>query len=38
MVAAEVTVESPDFGHLEPMVEATAAPGALRGRGRCDRP
>jgi transposase len=23
LVAAEVTVESPDFGHLEPMVEAT---------------
>ena len=24
MIAAEVTVESPDFGHLEPMVKATA--------------
>jgi hypothetical protein len=23
LVAAEVTVESPDFGHLEPMVDAT---------------
>ncbi len=23
VVAAEVTVDSPDFGHLEPMVEAT---------------
>jgi hypothetical protein len=23
VIAAEVTVESPDFGHLEPMVEAT---------------
>ena len=23
MVAAEVTVDSPDFGHLEPMVDAT---------------
>jgi transposase len=25
IVAAEVTVDSPDFGHLEPMVEATIA-------------
>ena len=24
VIAAEVTVESPDFGHLEPMVKATA--------------
>jgi hypothetical protein len=23
LVAAEITVDSPDFGHLEPMVDAT---------------
>ena len=25
MLAAEVTIDSPDFGHLAPIVEATAA-------------
>ncbi|MGC2372822.1 MAG: hypothetical protein WA484_03005 [Solirubrobacteraceae bacterium] len=25
VIAAEVTVDSPDFGHLEPMVGATRA-------------
>ena len=25
MLAAEVTIDSPDFGHLEPMVDATEA-------------
>jgi transposase len=36
IVAAEITVESPDFGHLEPMVEATAA--ELKEAGVTDSP
>jgi hypothetical protein len=36
IVAAEITAESPDFGHLEPMVEATAA--ELEGAGITDSP
>jgi hypothetical protein len=31
LVAAEVTVESPDFGHLEPMVDATQRELAVAG-------
>ena len=33
LVAAEVTVESPDFGHLEPMVDATQRELAARRHG-----
>jgi hypothetical protein len=35
VLAAEVTVSSPDFGHLEPMVEATNK--ELEAIGRCSR-
>ena len=38
MIAAEVTVDSPDFGHLEPMVTAAEAELAeRRDRRRCRR-
>ena len=33
MVAAEVTVDAPDFGHLEPMVDATERELARAGAG-----
>jgi transposase len=33
LVAAEITVESPDFGHLEPMVDATDRELARAGAG-----
>ena len=36
VVAAEVTVDSPDFGHLEPMVEATIE--ELEGIGASESP
>jgi transposase len=36
VLAAEVTIDSPDFGHLEPMVEATEA--ELEKAGVSDRP
>jgi transposase len=36
VLAAEVTIDSPDFGHLEPMVEATEA--ELEGAGLSERP
>ena len=36
VVAAEVTVDSPDFGHLEPMVEAPSR--SWRGSGPANRP
>ena len=36
MVAAEVTVDSPDFGHLDPMVEAVEA--ELQAAGVTDTP
>src|SRR5215208_4553169 len=36
VIAAEVTVDSPDFGHLEPMVSATEA--ELSNAGICDTP
>ena len=36
VLAAEVTIDSPDFGHLEPMVEATEA--ELEQAGATDKP
>jgi transposase len=36
VVAAEITIDSPDFGHLEPMVDATEA--ELEKAGVADRP
>ena len=36
VLAAEISVDSPDFGHLEPMVEATAA--ELKEAGVTDSP
>jgi transposase len=36
VIAAEVTVDSPDFGHLEPMVSAAQA--ELANAGICDTP
>jgi transposase len=36
VLAAEVTIDSPDFGHLEPMVEATEA--ELERAGVADKP
>ena len=36
VLAAEVTIDSGDFGHLEPMVEATEA--ELKRAGRSERP